>query len=109
MEGQTGDALVDACMNELKTTGYLSNRGRQNVASYLVHTLKLPWLWGARSFEWVLIDYDRTQHFRNWAYLAGVGADPRSFGNQGPRFFNTAKQAQDYDPNSAYRQLWKKT
>jgi deoxyribodipyrimidine photo-lyase len=109
INGKTGDAFVDACMTELRTTGYLSNRGRQNAASYLVHTLRLPWLWGARYFEWILIDYDRTQNYGNWAYLAGVGADPRSFGNQGPRFFNTEKQANDYDPDGSYRNLWKST
>ncbi len=109
IQGQTGDTLVDACMNELRMTGYLSNRGRQNAASYLVHTLQLPWLWGARYFEWILIDFDRTQNYGNWAYLAGVGSDPRSFGNQGPRFFNTEKQARDYDSNSSYRHLWKST
>ncbi len=106
IDGNTGSSLVDACMKELKTTGYLSNRGRQNVASYLVHTVQVPWHWGARYFEWILIDYDASQNYGNWSYLAGVGSDPRSFGNNPPRYFNIEKQAEDYDPQNHYRQLW---
>jgi deoxyribodipyrimidine photo-lyase len=102
---ETGQPFVDANMRELNATGFISNRGRQNVASYFVHELKLPWHWGARYFEWMLIDSSMTQNYGNWAYLAGVGSDPRSFGNA-PRYFNLEKQSNDYDPEGTYQKLW---
>jgi deoxyribodipyrimidine photo-lyase len=99
--GTTGDAFVDANMRELNATGWMSNRGRQNVASYLVHDLGLDWRMGAYYFENKLMDYDVSSNWCNWMYIAGVGNDPRPF-----RKFNTTKQANDYDPNGTYRQLW---
>lgn len=104
INGCTGDDFVDANMLELKNTGYMSNRGRQNVASYLIDQLKLDWRLGAAYFEEQLIDYDVSSNWGNWAYLAGVGNDPR-----GKRIFNTEKQAKDYDPEGTYRELWKCT
>jgi len=99
--GKTGDALVDANMNELRLTGYMSNRGRQNVASYLVHDLKVDWRAGASWFESQLTDYDVYSNYGNWAYLAGVGCDPRK-----DRYFNTQRQASVYDPEGVYRKRW---
>jgi deoxyribodipyrimidine photo-lyase len=101
IKGQTGDDFVDANMRELRHTGFMSNRGRQNVASFLVHQLKLDWRRGARYFEKMLIDYDVFSNWGNWAYLAGVGNDPRE-----NRMFNTQKQAEMYDPDKAYRKSW---
>ena len=101
MNGQTGVDFVDANMIELKLTGFMSNRGRQNVASYFCNDLKLDWRYGASYFEQQLIDYDVCSNWGNWAYLAGVGNDPR-----GNRYFNIEKQATDYDKNKAYRDLW---
>ena len=101
VNGQTEDAFINACMNELRCTGYLSNRGRQVCASYLVHDLNSNWLMGAAYFESMLIDYDVSSNYGNWAYIAGVGNDPRI-----DRVFNVAKQAATYDPDGAYRQLW---
>ena len=101
INGQTGVDFVDANMIELKLTGFMSNRGRQNVASYLCNDLKLDWRYGASYFEQQLIDYDVCSNWGNWAYLAGVGNDPR-----GNRYFNIEKQAQDYDKNKEYRNLW---
>lgn len=101
MNGKTGDAFVDANMLELKHTGFMSNRGRQNVASYLIDQLHLDWRLGAAYFEEQLIDYDVSSNWGNWAYLAGVGNDPR-----GKRAFNTEKQATDYDSKGEYRDLW---
>ncbi len=101
-EGKTGDSFVDANMRELAATGWMSNRGRQNVASYLIHDMQVDWLLGAAYFESQLIDYDPCSNYGNWAYIAGVGNDPRPV-----RKFNTAKQAQDYDPQRTYRKLWK--
>jgi len=100
--GQTGNEFVDANMNELNATGFMSNRGRQNVASYLCNDLKLDWRYGAAYFEEQLIDYDVCSNWGNWAYIAGVGNDPR-----GHRFFNIEKQAHDYDKEHKYRELWK--
>jgi len=102
-EGETGLAIVDACMKELKYTGFLSNRGRQLAASYFVNDLKLDWRLGALYFEQQLIDYDVCSNWGNWAYLAGVGNDPR-----GKRYFNQEAQAQTYDPKKQFRDLWLK-
>ncbi len=100
-QGRTGDAFVDANMRELLATGFMSNRGRQNVASYLVHDLQQDWREGAEWFEQQLIDYDPCSNWCNWAYLAGVGNDPRP-----DRRFNTERQAEMYDVDRAYRTLW---
>ncbi len=97
---KTGDDFVDANMNELNRTGWMSNRGRQNVASYLAKTLQVSWQWGASYFEEQLIDYDPCSNWGNWAYLAGVGQDPRN------RVFNTQLQAAKYDAGGVYRRKW---
>jgi len=99
--GETGHAFLDAGLRELAATGYLSNRMRQVVASYLIHDLACDWRAGAAWFESRLIDYDVCSNQGNWLYLAGRGADPR-----GGRRFNPDKQAADYDPDGAYRRLW---
>jgi deoxyribodipyrimidine photo-lyase len=101
IDGKIGVDFIDANMIELKLTGFMSNRGRQNVASYLCNDLKLNWRYGAAYFEQQLIDYDVCSNWGNWAYLAGVGNDPR-----GNRYFNIEKQAQDYDKDKEYRKLW---
>ncbi len=99
--GQTGVPFIDANMHELNATGFMSNRGRQNVASYLVKDLKVNWTWGAAYFEEKLIDYCPASNWGNWAYVAGVGNDPRE-----DRYFNIAKQAQTYDPKGEYVKVW---
>ncbi len=104
IDGETGVDFIDSNMKELKLTGFMSNRGRQNVASYLCNDLKLDWRFGAAYFEQQLIDYDVCSNWGNWAYLAGVGNDPR-----GNRYFNIEKQASDYDKNKKYRDLWLKS
>lgn len=103
-EGRTKQAFIDANMRELAATGFMSNRGRQNVASYLVHHLRCDWRAGATWFEHALIDYDPCSNYGNWNYLAGVGNDPRE-----NRVFNPDKQAANYDPQGAYQQLWATT
>ncbi len=100
-EGCTGLDLVDAAMNELRHTGYLSNRLRQIVASALIHELRGDWRAGAAWFEHCLIDFDVHSNQGNWAYIAGVGTDPR-----GGRHFNLDKQAREHDPDGAYRRRW---
>jgi deoxyribodipyrimidine photo-lyase len=99
--GNTGEPFVDANMIELKLTGFMSNRGRQNVASYLVNDLKQNWMAGAEYFESLLIDYDPCSNYGNWNYLAGVGSDPRE-----NRVFNIATQVKKYDPEERFIQLW---
>ncbi len=99
--GETGQAFIDANMQELLQTGFMSNRGRQNVASYLCKDLEINWLWGAAWFESQLLDYDPSSNYGNWAYQAGVGNDARS-----DRKFNPIKQAQAYDPKNEYVSFW---
>jgi deoxyribodipyrimidine photo-lyase len=100
-EGQTGFPLVDANMRELAATGFMSNRGRQNVASFLTKNLGIDWRMGAEWFESLLIDYDVCSNYGNWNYTAGVGNDARGF-----RFFNILKQSKDYDPQGDYVKHW---
>lgn len=96
----TGVPFVDAAMRELSATGWLSNRARQNAASYLVRHLKGDWRQGAAWFEHCLIDHDVASNWGNWRYLAGVGRDSRS------RALDVHDQAQHYDPHGAYTDLW---
>ncbi len=100
-EGKTGFPLVDANMQELAATGFMSNRGRQNVASFLTKNLGIDWRMGAEYFESLLIDYDVCSNWGNWNYTAGVGNDARGF-----RFFNITKQSKDYDPQGEYAKHW---
>ncbi|BBC23839.1 DASH family cryptochrome [Pseudanabaena sp. ABRG5-3] len=99
--GQTGFPLVDANMRELQATGFMSNRGRQNVASFLTKNLGIDWRMGAEWFESLLIDYDPCSNWGNWNYTSGIGNDARGF-----RFFNINKQSQDYDPQGEYVRHW---
>lgn len=98
--GHSGLDFVDANMKELNETGFMSNRGRQNVASYFAKQLKLDWRMGAEYFESLLIDYDPCSNYGNWAYVSGVGNDPRD------RMFNVQGQAERYDADGAYRRYW---
>ena len=99
--GNTGYPIIDACMKQLKATGYMSNRGRQLVASCFVHELQQDWRYGAAWFENQLLDFDVGSNWGNWLYLAGVGSDPR-----GHRQFNLDKQTTTYDRDGAFRNKW---
>lgn len=103
IEGNTSHPFVNANMIELKQTGWMSNRGRQNVGSYFSKTLNLDWRIGAAYFESLLIDYDVHSNYGNWMYVSGVGNDPRD------RVFNITLQAERYDPNKVYQNQWLKT
>ncbi|MCF8322989.1 MAG: DASH family cryptochrome [Flavobacterium sp.] len=103
MNGATNSDFINANMLELQQTGFMSNRGRQNVASYFCNELNMDWRFGAAYFEQELIDYDVCSNWGNWAYLAGVGNDPR-----GHRYFNIEKQTADYDKKKSFRKLWLK-
>ncbi|GAQ77897.1 photolyase/cryptochrome dash [Klebsormidium nitens] len=100
-EGRTGYPLVDANMKELAATGFMSNRGRQIVCSFLTRDMKLDWRLGAEWFETCLLDYDPCSNYGNWTYGAGVGNDPRE-----DRYFSIPKQAQNYDSEGAYVAYW---
>lgn len=100
-EGNTGVPFVDANMRELKETGFMSNRGRQVVASFLTKDLKIEWWWGAMYFESMLLDYDVCSNWGNWNYVAGIGNDPRQ-----NRYFNVLKQAANYDSEGAFVKKW---
>lgn len=99
--GQTGVPFVDANMRELLLTGFMSNRGRQNVGSFLTKNLGLDWRLGAEWFEVQLIDYDVSSNYGNWNYTAGVGNDARGF-----RYFHIPKQARMYDEDGSHARLW---
>ena len=100
IDGETHEPFVNANMIELQKTGWMSNRGRQNVASYFAKDLLLDWRIGAAYFEAQLIDYDVHSNYGNWMYVAGVGNDPRD------RKFNIRKQAERYDENGKFQRLW---
>jgi len=86
-EGLTGYPFIDANMRELAQTGFMSNRGRQVVASFLVRDMGIDWRHGAEHFECHLLDDDPSSNYGNWQYSAGVGSDPRE-----DRYFNVVKQ-----------------
>lgn len=100
INGNTSEPFVNANMIELKKTGWMSNRGRQNVASYFAKSMELDWRIGAAYFESFLLDYDVHSNYGNWMYVAGVGNDPRD------RKFNVKLQADRYDSNGKYQRLW---
>lgn len=100
-EGRTGQEFIDSGMRELAATGYLSNRLRQNVASWLVNDIGGDYRAGAAWFESQLIDYDPYSNQGNWLYLSGRGTDPRA-----GRRFDPLHQAELYDADGAYRGLW---
>lgn len=99
-EGKTPEPFVNANMMELRNTGFMSNRGRQNVASFWAKQWQEDWRIGAAYFESMLIDYDVHSNYGNWIYNAGVGNDPRD------RMFNIKRQAEMYDPEQTFQKLW---
>jgi len=101
-DGCTKDPLVDANMRELKATGFMSNRGRQNVASFLIFDLGVDWRYGAAHFEELLLDHDPCSNWGNWVAAAGLTG-------QRVNRFNTKKQANDYDPKREYVRHWLNT
>uniref|UniRef100_A0A383W805 Photolyase/cryptochrome alpha/beta domain-containing protein n=1 Tax=Tetradesmus obliquus TaxID=3088 RepID=A0A383W805_TETOB len=98
-EGRTGMPLVDANMRELQQTGWMSNRGRQNVASYLALDLGCDWRRGGDLFEHLLLDYDPASNWGNWAAAAGLTGGRVNH-------FNITKQSKDYDPAGDYIRHW---
>jgi deoxyribodipyrimidine photo-lyase len=101
INGKTNEPFVNANMIELSQTGFMSNRGRQNVSNYLTRELKIDWRIGAEYFESMLIDYDVHSNYGNWLYNAGIGNDSMPF-----RKFNPKLQSERYDPDKLYEKIW---
>ena len=100
-EGETGVPMVDAGMRELKNSGWMHNRVRMVVASYLTKNLLIDWRWGEKHFAQNLIDYDPAQNNGGWQWSASTGADPRPL-----RIFNPYTQAEKYDSHAEYIKKW---
>lgn len=102
-EGRTGVPIVDAGMRQLNEMGWMHNRARMVVASYLTKNLLIDWRWGERYFASKLVDYDPASNNGGWQWSASVGADPRPL-----RIFNPYTQAEKYDPEATYIKEWVK-
>ena len=96
-KGRTGVPFVDAGIRELKNTGYMHNRTRQNVASFLTKHLMIDWRKGARFFRKHLIDHDTASNIGGWQWSASTGTDSVSI-----RIFNPVKQGRRYDSHAEY-------
>jgi deoxyribodipyrimidine photo-lyase len=101
-EGTTGYPYIDAAMRELKNTGWMHNRARMAVASFLVKDLLIPWQQGAEWFWENLLDADLANNTFGWQWVAGCGADAAPFF----RIFNPVKQGERFDPDGAYVRRW---
>jgi deoxyribodipyrimidine photo-lyase len=99
--GNTGVPFVDASMHQLSVTGYIPNAGRQAVAVFLSHELKVDWRMGAAYFEEKLIDYSPASNLGNWAFVAGVEHDPKD-----TRYFLSPKQISELDCQTRSISAW---
>lgn len=100
--GDTGIAIVDAGMRELKATGFMHNRVRMIVASYLCKNLLIDWKWGEAWFAEQLLDFDLASNNGGWQWAAGSGVDAAPYF----RIFNPELQTQKFDPQFAYIRKW---
>ena len=101
-EGNTGYPMVDAGMRELNQTGYMHNRVRMVVASFLIKHLLIDWRWGEAYFAEKLLDFDLSANNGNWQWAAGCGCDAAPYF----RVFNPYEQHRKFDVNSVYIQKW---
>lgn len=101
-QGMTGYPIVDAGMRELNATGYMHNRVRMIVASFLCKHLLIHWLEGERYFAKKLLDFDLSANNGNWQWAAGSGCDAAPYF----RIFNPTTQAEKFDPNNEYIMKW---
>lgn len=97
-EGLTGYPIVDAGMRQLREEGWLHNRVRMIVASFLVKDLLIDWRLGERHFFELLVDGDTAQNIGNWQWVAGTGADAAPYF----RIFNPVSQSKKFDPDGTY-------
>ncbi len=101
-QGRTGFPIVDAGMRQLSVTGWMHNRVRMIVASFLVKDLQIDWRWGERHFARLLVDYDPAVNNGNWQWAASTGADAQPYF----RIFNPWNQGKKYDPQADYIRRW---
>jgi deoxyribodipyrimidine photo-lyase len=101
-EGKTGYPLVDAGMRQLNQTGYMHNRVRMVVASFLTKHLLIDWRWGEAYFAEKLLDYEMASNIGGWQWSCGCGNDAAPYF----RVFNPELQAKKFDPDQAYINLW---
>ena len=101
-DGQTGYPIVDAGMRELNATGFMHNRVRMIVASFLTKHLLIDWRWGEAYFAKKLLDYDLASNNGGWQWAAGSGCDAAPYF----RVFNPALQTQKFDPKMEYIKKW---
>ncbi|MBL7942066.1 MAG: deoxyribodipyrimidine photo-lyase, partial [Flavobacteriales bacterium] len=100
--GRTGYPMVDAGMRELNETGYMHNRVRMVVASFLCKHLLIDWRWGERYFAEKLLDYDQASNVGGWQWAAGCGCDAAPYF----RIFNPTSQQEKFDPDAVYIRRW---
>lgn len=101
-EGKTGYPIVDAGMHELNETGFMHNRVRMIVASFLTKHLLIDWRWGEAYFAEKLIDYELSSNNGNWQWAAGCGCDAAPYF----RIFNPEEQTKKFDPDLSYIKKW---
>jgi len=100
--GQTGFPIVDAGMRQMNHTGYMHNRARLIVASFLIKTLLIDWREGEKYFAQTLTDYDVANNNGNWQWVSSGGADSQPYF----RVFNPWRQTEEYDPKGEYIKQW---
>ena len=100
-EAKTGIPIIDATLNELNSTGYINHQGRQNVATFLIHSLQINWEYGAAFFKEKLIDYSAASNLGNWYYLLNEIS-----GNASEKNIDFLKKAQECDPKGDYVRKW---
>lgn len=101
-QGMTGFPIVDAGMRQLNQTGFMHNRMRMIVASFLTKDLLINWRWGEQYFAQHLVDYDPCVNNGNWQWAASTGCDPQPYF----RIFNPWLQQKKFDPDCAYIKTW---
>ena len=101
-KGETGFPIVDAGMKQMLATGWMHNRVRMIVASFLVKDLHLPWQWGAKFFMRHLVDGDIASNNHGWQWTAGTGTDASPYF----RIFNPISQGERFDPQGSYVRQW---
>jgi deoxyribodipyrimidine photo-lyase len=101
-QGKTGFPIIDACMSQLNKTGYMHNRGRMIVASFLTKDLLIDWRWGEKYFATKLLDYNISANNGGWQWASGSGTDSQPYF----RIFNPWTQSKTYDKDCIYIKEW---
>ena len=102
LNGQTGVPVIDGCMRELQTTGFMSNRGRMCVAQYAVKLALLPWQKCERAMRNLLLDGDNASNLQGWQWAGGLGVDAAPYF----RVYNMVTQAETHDPKGEWLKRW---